>query len=161
MIPLTVKWSNMMHVAVNHRSSSHQITQVSCAQGNLWIDAVQVWRPEAHHPFSLCNSLHINIASIVSLFGILGEENEAAPAEHSVILDEWGVIQEISNAEMVDVMLGAEAASEGRPSQPQLTCICKALQKSLSLAPPPCRKVFKLSCRDDLMYHCIYFCISI
>lgn len=78
----------MMHVTVNHRSSSHQINQVSYAKGNLWIDAVQVRRPEAHHPFSLCNYLHINIASIVSLFGVLGEENEAAPAEHSVILDE-------------------------------------------------------------------------
>lgn len=63
----------------------------------------------------------------MSLFGVLGEENEAAPPEHSVILDEWGVIQEISRAEMVDVMLGAEVAREGHPSQPQLTHICTAL----------------------------------
>ncbi len=64
----------------------------------LWADTVQVRKPEAHHPFSLCNYFLINIASIESLLGVLGEENEATPPEASVILDEWGVIQGISRA---------------------------------------------------------------
>lgn len=55
----------------------------------------------------------------MSLSGVLGEENEATPAEASVILDEWGVIQGISRAERVDLMPGAAAAGEGRSSQPQ------------------------------------------
>lgn len=58
----------------------------------MWVDTVHVRRPEAHQPFSLRNYLLINIASIESLSGVLGEENEATPPDASVILDEWGVI---------------------------------------------------------------------
>ena len=86
----------------------------------MWVDTVQVRRPEAHHPFSLRIYLLINIASIESLSGVLGEENEATLPEASVILDEWGVIQGISRAERVDLMPGAAAAAgEGRSSQTQ------------------------------------------
>lgn len=71
----------------------------------MWVDTVRI--PEAHHPFSFCSYLLINIASIENLSGVLGEENEATLPEASVILDEWGVIQGLSRAERVDLMPGA------------------------------------------------------
>lgn len=80
---------------------------------------MQVRKPEAHHLFSLCSYLLINIASIESLAGVLGEENEATPPEDSVILDEWGVIQGICRAQRVDLTPSTAAAGEGRSSQPQ------------------------------------------
>lgn len=70
---------------------------------------MQVSRPEAHHPSSLHIYLLINIASIESLSGVLGEENEATPTEASVIFDEWGVVRGISRAERVDLMPGASS----------------------------------------------------
>lgn len=48
-----------------------------------------------------------------------GEANEATPPEDSVILDEWGVIQEISKGKRVDLMPSAAAGGEGHSSQPQ------------------------------------------
>lgn len=111
--------SNMMYASAYQSSSSHQITPVFALRGTCGL--TQCRKGDLRHiiPFHSATYLLINIASIESLSGVLGEENEATLPEDSVILDEWGVIQGISRAERVDLMPGAAAAGEGRSSQPQ------------------------------------------
>lgn len=77
----------------------------------MWFGTEQVRRPEVLCSFSLSNHLLINIASIASMPGAPGEENEATPSKASMILDEWGVTQGISRAERADLIPGAAAAA--------------------------------------------------
>ena len=131
----------MMDVSVDQSSNSYQKTCVLVRRWTCGLTKCRYEDAETHDLFSLWSYLLINIASIESLSGVLGEENQATPPEDSVISDEWGVIQGISRAGREDLMPSAAAVGEGRSSQPQL--LSKALpvfallhRYVLSWAPP-------------------------
>lgn len=83
-----------------------------------------------------------------------GEANEATPPEDSVILDEWGVIQEISKGKRVDLM--PSHFLKLNLSLWSFAALCGGAFHEL---PRSCRKIFNLSYKEDLMCQPQIFCI--